>query len=531
MDMAFKKLCLFITVAFTFLPFALFAQQLNLPLNRFYLLEVEKHLALPGNPAHTALKPYLESAINYDSIQMEEAGIQSQKLYSSWLMRKVKHESLIVVDTGDFQLFIDPLFNFSFSNDRFDQSLRADTTRFYNNTRGVRAMGNIGRKFSFETTFYENQSFFVQYLDSFVRQWGVVPGQGRVKDFKRTGYDYAFATGYISFSPLRQWNLQFGHGRQFIGDGYRSLLLSDNAFVYPYLKSTLSLFNQRIVYSNTFSSLQTLRRMRTAAQREELFVRKAGTFHYLGLNLHPRLQLGLFEGVIWRNSDGNYTQPLNPMFYNPLIFLNTAAFGADTVNHVLNGLNLKLKILNKAFLYGQYAVGRLDFSRYGYQIGFRWFDFLGLKNFHIQAEYNHVEPFLYSFSNAIQNYGHNNQPLAHPLMADFNEAIFFVNYRLRDIFVEIRGSLAMVNRDASRVNTGNNIFVNEPAMLIGGQRGMQSEITWGEANLGYMINRKTNMAIRMGYGQRILETEQGLQKAGILTIALSTALFNRYYDF
>lgn len=44
------------------------------------------------------------------------------------------------------------------------------------------------------------------------------------------------ATGTISYALKKHFTFQTGHDRNFIGDGYRSLILSDNATPYPFLK-------------------------------------------------------------------------------------------------------------------------------------------------------------------------------------------------------------------------------------------------------------------------------------------------------
>ena len=62
----------------------------------------------------------------------------------------------------------------------------------------------------------------------------ILPGQGvsRVSSWNRTtrDLDYAMANGHVSFQTSKHFNFQFGHGKHFIGDGYRSMLLSDNCF-------------------------------------------------------------------------------------------------------------------------------------------------------------------------------------------------------------------------------------------------------------------------------------------------------------
>ncbi|HET6243204.1 MAG: hypothetical protein H0V01_01440 [Bacteroidetes bacterium] len=527
----FKYILIFLLI----FPLVGNAQQENLPLNRSYLLNIEKHLAHPGNSSHTAVKPYLGSLINSDSIANSENEIQKHRQFQSKFARKIKYESLIHVDTGDFKLHIDPLFNFSFHQDNADVSLRADTSSFYTNSRGFRASGDITTKFSFETTFLENQSFFVSYLDDYVQQWGVVPGQGRVKEFKKSGYDYAWASGNVSYSPIKNINLQLGHGNHFIGEGYRSLILSDNAFVYPYLKINTAFFKNRLNYTNIYSSLQTLIRMKTqvVSQREELFIRKQGTFHYLSFNATKRLQIGVFEGIIWKASENNYPQKVSPLFYNPVIFVNTVALLNDTLNNVFTGINIKYKLLNKTTLYGQFLINGLKTNDYGWQAGFKTFDLFSIKNLHLQSEFNSVEPYTYSFQNPIQNYGHYNQSLAHPLGAGFKEFVGFIDYGIKDLFLGVKFNYATMNYDTSGYNNGGNIFLAQ-GELSGTQlpdKSLEASLFWKEISVGYIINRKTNMKIMVGFSERISANVNRRQESRILFFALRTDLFNRYYDF
>ena len=61
----------------------------------------------------------------------------------------------------------------------------------------------------------------------------IIPGRGIAKDFKSDAYDYPVAEAYLSYTPSKYFNFQFGNGKNFIGDGYRSLFLSDVASPYP----------------------------------------------------------------------------------------------------------------------------------------------------------------------------------------------------------------------------------------------------------------------------------------------------------
>ena len=263
------------------IPASIFAQQ-NVQMNREWGLEYERKLNFihSSHPTSVNTNDTLgKSNISHQSAKADSVSdvvlscfkpyitkpkfSTKDKSKGTYLYRKFREESFVVVnDTADkFRLNIDPLFNFQLGIDR------ADTTgeKLYTNTRGFMVRGGIGNKFAFETSFYENQSTFPRYLDSYIatttklfpqpantnENYAVIPGQGRSKPFKKNGYDYAMASGYVSYTPNKYFNFQIGNGKNFIGDGYRSLLLSDNAFNYPYARITTTYKN--IQYTNLYT--------------------------------------------------------------------------------------------------------------------------------------------------------------------------------------------------------------------------------------------------------------------------------------
>ena len=63
------------------------------------------------------------------------------------------------------------------------------------------------------------------------------------------------------------------------------------------------------------------------------------------------------------------------------------------------------------------------------QAGVKYIDAFGIKNLDLQLESNRVRPFTYSHNDSIANYTHYNQPLAHPLGANFQEIIGIARYQ------------------------------------------------------------------------------------------------------
>lgn len=557
---AVKKL-LYISLLF---PVLLQAQRL-VPLNREWSLGYEsqggyaiapiKDIAVPDStfpsvipaivlqPFRSCFRPYIVP-VSY----------RKKDKSKGWIVRKLKKESLFIVnDTAEqFNLTIDPLLNLEFGVDLADRSHE----RLYKNTRGFLVRGSIGKKFSFESSFYENQATYARYIDAYIAgtddlfpqtanyEYAVVPGQGRSKKFRTNGYDYAMASGYISYSPNRILNVQVGHGKHFVGDGYRSLLLSDNAFNYPFARITTTYRNFQ--YTNLYTSFMNLTNggVTTPPHVERLFQKKTGSFQMLSVNLWKRLQLGLFQGMIWEAADTMNRQHVNFNTFDPVIGVNTAVYGLHDENNILWGATLKLKIVNTFSVYGQFMLDGVRSGKTGdagmktgYQAGLKYFDMFTVKNLHLQLEYNTVRPYAYASANSYQSYTHYNQALAHPLGANFREAIGFLNYSIKDFFIELKANYAVKGQDTAAFNYGGNIFkpfafsANQPLDNISTTQGLKTTIITKDIHVGYMLNRSTNLNVIAGVSLRTEKTVKGTSETKFYYVGIRTSLANFYYDF
>jgi len=122
----------------------------------------------------------------------------------------------------------------------------------WDGTMGARIRGNIRDKCSFGLGVYTSISEFPAYIDRFTAaNNNMVPGQHQSHRSKNGRYDYSSLDAYITYVPDKHIVLSAGYGKQFIGDGYRSLLLSDNAFNYPYIRLRASFWklNYNVMYS------------------------------------------------------------------------------------------------------------------------------------------------------------------------------------------------------------------------------------------------------------------------------------------
>jgi hypothetical protein len=534
-----KKLNLFCLLWFAFGH--IYAQQ-NSFLNREWNLSLEQrvHKISDSIPFQSSVKPYI--------LPIQKT---TKDTSCNYFVRKLSRESFILVnDTTDkFYLTIDPLFNFEKGKDLPDTSKE----NLYKNTRGALVRGAIGNKFYFESWFYENQATYAQYVDNYIQSTerlfpgtAIVPGQGRAKPFRTNGYDFAMASGLVSYSPNKYFNFQAGHGKHFIGDGYRSLLLSDNSHNYPYARITSTY--KKIQYTNLYTVFTNLTNGGTITPPniERLFQKKIGSYQLLSINAFKRFQLGLFQGMIWQPADSTNSQNVNFNTFNPLIFTNSMVYGLRSRNNVVLGATFKLKITNSISLFGQYVIddikrktdGNKIHNKQGYQIGIKYFDMFKVKNLHFQAEYNTVNPYTYSASNYQYSFTHFNQALAHPLGANFKEAVVFLNYKVKNFFVQYKLNYFIKGNDSTQFNSGGNIFKSDNTFSpqqdlnnIAITQGSRTTTLYNDLQIGYLINPATNFNIAVGITDRQTTPNSADRRYQLVYITLRTSLANFYYDF
>lgn len=365
----------------------------------------------------------------------------------------VTKPNLFEVNTEDFFLAINPVINFQAGKES-----SYDPTLFINK-RGVTARGRIANKIGFSTTLTDNQergpSFFSPRVDSF----RAVPGVGFYKHFKTTGYDYFDARGYVTFGVTKYIDVQFGYDKNFLGNGYRSLFLSDFGDSYLFLKLNTRIW--KFNYENIFMELMP----QFTKTGDDLLDRKYAAMHHLSMNVTDWLNLGLFEGVVFgRRNRFDFE------YLNPIIFLRHIEGTVGSPDNAVAGLDFKANALHHFQLYGQLLLDEFLLkevtkndgywaNKYGYQLGLKYVDAFNLSNLDLQIESNRVRPFTYSHFNEVGNYTHYNQPLAHPLGAGFQELIGVLKYQpAPKWYINARLIYYKQGLDTAGVNYGSNPF-------------------------------------------------------------------------
>jgi hypothetical protein len=407
---------------------------------------------------------------------------------------------------------------------------------------GMYARLDVNNDFSADATFIGGQVMLPNFTDTIVSEYKIVPGMGLA--YGGSGkYSFTNFTGHLSYSPIRVLNFQIGQDKMFIGDGYRSLLLSDVATNYPYFKSTLNIW--KIQYSVWYSWLRDI--YGTGGVRAD-FRNKYTTSHYLSFNPLPGLNISFYENEVWQGTDTNRHRGFDPNYLNPVIFYRPVEYALGSGDNAHMGLCFSYRFLDQFKLYSQVVIDEFNFAeikqgrrwwanKQGVQFGLRVID-LGLKNLSAQVEYNMVRPFTYSHGSPQQNYSHFNQPLAHPFGANFSEGLGMISYKRNHWQLDLSGIVATIGKDTvgSKYSVGQNIFLT---YTLHGKdyghnllQGNKHHFLQGEIKFSYFIIPGLNLRLEAGYIQRYVRSDFGyVNQTPYIYLGLRTSMHNFYRDY
>ncbi len=527
-----------------------FESHLNIPFSHSLYSQFDDEMNQVGANNHTASKPYTYAEVN-KYYNLKESNQKLLKNREGWWGRKLWNESLVEIQGDGYWFTLNPIVDLQFG--KSDPSVSKYT---YINTRGIQINGGIGSQLNFTTTIYESQGRFADYFNSYavsIKPDGgnpaIIPGIGIAKEFKADAFDFPSADANLAFTPSKFINLNLGYGRNFIGDGYRSLLLSDGASPYPYFKMNTSFW--KIKYTNIYTWLKDVRPEVTV---DRTYATKFAASHYLSLNVTKKWNLGFFESVIWSNKNN---RGFDMSFINPIIFYRTVEFSSSArTGNAMLGLTSKIKWNNQLNFYGQFLLDEFSLSdiksgdnswknKYGYQLGAKYYNAFGIKNLLLQGEYNHVRPYVYSHSDPLTNYGHNNQSLGHQWGGNFREFVAIARYHNGRYFADAKFTFGERGLDFDTTqdsfNYGGNIYKDydldrpfDTGVKVG--QGNKTSIFIADLQAGYLVNPATNMKLIGSIIYRnfnpTTETLTTLKESTTwFSIGLRCDVFNWYFDY
>lgn len=430
------------------------------------------------------------------------------------------------ISTDGFLFKINPIIYFGVGKDFENNS----TT--FNNSRGIALSGQINDKIYFYSDILESQAAFPSFVNNFIKEFNALPGNGLYKNYnssilgKNAGYDYLNAKAYINAKITKNIGAEFGNGSNFIGNGIRSLLLSDFSNNYLYLKFNTNIW--KIHYQNLFSELIPVSVIDNPGN--SLIPRKYNATHFLNFK-HKNIEIGLFESVIFERENGFDIQ-----YLNPVILYRLVEYNLDSSDNILVGLNGKWNIYKKFQVYGQLLLDEFLLkeliierngwwgNKYGFQIGGKYINAFNIDHLDLNIEFNKVRPYTYGHR-SYANYAHANQSLAHPLGANFKEFIFNVEYYMnKKIRINSRNYIIHQGLDNDENYYGANILKPSSERIdqygIFFLQGEASQTILSANKISYEIYHNYFIDANLLYRQQISDIESLNFKTFILSLGL-----------
>ena len=183
---------------------------------------------------------------NFD--QNPNLGDTTLKLKSLFSKTIKTNPIYIGVKRGDFSFYITP----AFINNPIGKDNNL-TSGLFNSSRGFYARGQLTKGIGYYIFYTTNQERDPLYVQQFVATRSAVPGNGYFKNYKNDGYDYFDARGGINFKIAKGIDGEFAYDKVFVGNGFRSLIISDFSSNFLYLKVNTRLW--KFNYYNLFGQM------------------------------------------------------------------------------------------------------------------------------------------------------------------------------------------------------------------------------------------------------------------------------------
>lgn len=473
------------------------------------------------NPQKTEIqKVYTDSSQTFYTIVSETANEAGESPYLFMSKKPIlKHfyktpANLWELDRENFYIRVNPIINGKAYAAKDDDFL-------FLNQRGIMIRGGIDGKVFFHTSILESQARFADYVRDQIVEDNAVPGAGFYKNYNsqvidlEDAQDFLLAQGYVGFNISKHVYAQLGHGRNFIGDGYRSMFLSDFGNNYFYLKLNARVW--KFHYQTLFAELNALGARDLTGNA--LIPKKFTAMHHLSYNLTKNLNIGIFEVVMFNRNNNFELQ-----YLNPIILYRTVEQALGSADNAFVGLDFKWNLLNRFQLYGQLMLDEFKFdelfverrgwwaNKYGIQLGVKYIDMLGIDHLDGQIEYNSARPYTYTHRDSSASYTHYNQPLAHPLGANFKEIVFRLRYQAgKKWLIKPRLIYAIYGEDPDNENWGGDLLKPHTNRVMdfnneSGQ-GINTKTLIGGLDVSYELRHNLNLDFHYFYRKKNSEQD------------------------
>lgn len=239
-----------------------------------------------------------------------------------------------------------------------------------------------------------------------------------------TEFSYTDIRGRVSYTPNKIFNFQTGIDHNFIGEGNRSMFLSDYGKPYPFAKIRTKFWHLEYMMLYQF--------LKEEAPNNN-WKSKFSSSHLISWNATKWLNFGIFETVVFSPKDTTLNKGYDAEYLNPIVFYRPQEYSLGSSDNIILGLQFSVKLKKHTF-YCQVVLDEFLLSeikakskwwanKYGGQLGVKGRFNQNLEHFFYRVECNFARPYIYSHVSSSLNYGNQGYALAHPYGSSFSELL------------------------------------------------------------------------------------------------------------
>ncbi len=442
--------------------------------------------------------------------------------------------ALYSVQIKDFNLVVNPVLTYQMSTDKWN-----GTNAILNN-RGIEIRGNVGNNIGFYTQVSDEILTPNSWVGDYFTRDGTLMYANFVKSNNGKTFNYFLSNAYVTGSLNKYMDLQFGHTKNFMGDGYRTFILGD---MHPeYLTLRLNTRVWKMNYTNIWTELRDGIAGGYAVQPRHYMAT-----HHLSLNLGKNFNIGLFETILFKRDSGYTNTGFDPNYLNPIIFYKSVENGLNSTDKAIIGVNYKYNFLKHFSWYGQFVISEFVLkellarngwwgNKYAIQTGLKYVDVAGVNNLDLQGEFNYARPYNYTSYNSAQSFSNFGQFMSHPLGSNFYEMIGIVRFQPTNrLNISAKIIYALYGNDTNNSNWGKDIRLgynsrsNDYGNFVG--QGVETKLLMGDLMLSYMPKHNLFVDLKFGYRRTLSPLPQFELNTSYISLGIRLNMNTRNYDF
>jgi len=369
----------------------------------------------------------------------------------------------------------------------------ADVNYFQSEYTGYRAGLGVGVEGSFKNKWY----FRVNGVGGIYKDLNQMTTKAYYREHLSDGSVYSDIRGRVSYTPNSIFNFQVGLDNNFVGEGQRSVILSDYGTPYPFAQIRMNFW--RIEYTLMYQFMRE--------RRDDQWKPKSSATHHISFNAAKWLNFGFFETVIFQPKDTLNNRIFDVEYLNPFVFYRPQEYAVGSSDNVLIGFEMNAFYKGHTF-YSQMMLDEFSLkevtnktrwwaTKFGAQLGVKGRFKIGEHKLFYRGEFNLVRPYTYAHISSSLNYGNQNTTLAHPYESNFTEALIEVKWNYKKFGASLFANYFLRGLDKDGFNYGNDLYtpyINRPfeyGHTIGQGKGFNG--TKAIVSVNYQVLKHGNM--------------------------------------